>query len=138
MEKGLSKPFSTTPASTRRSSTKGLETPFSLAYVPPSKSDLLDNFPILIQSTSMTTTTLSSKGQVVLPRIVRSKLHLAPGTKLLCEIQGDSVVLTPEHPRSPDKGYVTDPLTGLRVTKRPEKSELVTSEMVKALLAGFP
>lgn len=86
----------------------------------------------------MTTTTLSSKGQVVLPRIVRSKLHLAPGTKLLCEIQGDSVVLTPEHPRSPDKEYVADPLTGLRVTKRPEKSELVTSEMVKALLADFP
>ena len=86
----------------------------------------------------MTTTTLSSKGQVVLPRLIRSKLHLAAGTKLLCEIQGDSVILTPEHPRRPKREYVTDPLTGLRVTKRPTDSEQVTSEMVNALLSDFP
>lgn len=86
----------------------------------------------------MTTTTLSSKGQVVLPKLVRSKLQLAPGAKLLCEIQGDSVVLTPAHPPSPKKEYVTDPLTGLQVTKRSENSEPVTTEMVKALLADFP
>ena len=86
----------------------------------------------------MTTTTLSSKGQVVLPKLVRSKLQLTPGAKLLCEIQGDSVVLTPAHSPSPKKEYVTDPLTGLRVTKRSENSEPVTTEMVKALLADFP
>lgn len=86
----------------------------------------------------MTRTTLSSKGQVVLPRLVRAKLQLAPGAKLICEIQGDSVVLTPENPLSPLKEYVTDPLTGLRVTKHSGKSEMVTSEMVKALLVDFP
>lgn len=86
----------------------------------------------------MTTTTLSSKGQVVLPRLVRSKLHLAPGAKLLCEIQGDSVILTPKHPRRLAREYVTDPLTGLRVTKAFEDSEPVTTEMVKALLEDYP
>lgn len=86
----------------------------------------------------MTTTTLSSRGQVVLPRLVRSQLHLAPGTKLLCEIQGDSVILTPEHPIRPDREHVIDALTGLRVTKRSGDLEPVTSEMVKALLADFP
>ncbi len=86
----------------------------------------------------MISTTLSSKGQVVLPRLVRSKLHLAPGTKLLCEIQGDSVILTPEHPRRLEKEYVTDPQTGLRVTKAFDGSEPVTSEMIKTLLEDFP
>ena len=86
----------------------------------------------------MITTTLSSKGQVVLPRLVRSKLHLAPGTKLLCEIQGDSVILTPEHPIRPEREHVIDDLTGLRLTRKSGDFEPVTSEMVKALLADFP
>lgn len=86
----------------------------------------------------MATTTLSSKGQVVLPRLIRSKLHLAPGTRLVCVIQGDSVVLTPEHPRRFMREYITDPLTGLRVTKASPGSEQVTSEMVKTLLEDYP
>ena len=86
----------------------------------------------------MTTTTLSSKGQVVLPRLVRSRLHLAAGTKFLCEVQGDSVLLTPEHSRRLVREYVTDPDTGLRVTKAIENMEPVTSEMVKALLEDYP
>lgn len=86
----------------------------------------------------MMTTTLSSKGQVVLPRLVRSKLHLAPGTRLVCVIQGDSVVLTPEHPRRFVREYITDPLTGLRVTKAPNGLEPVTTEMVKTLLEDYP
>jgi AbrB family looped-hinge helix DNA binding protein len=86
----------------------------------------------------MTTTTLSSKGQVVLPRLVRSKLHLAPGMRLVCEIRGDSVILTPEHPCGFVREYVTDPATGLRVTKASKESEPVTTEMVKALLEDYP
>lgn len=86
----------------------------------------------------MTTTTLSSKGQVVLPRLVRSKLHLTPGTRLVCVVQGDSVVLTPEHPRRFVREYITDQLTGLRVTKAPDGLEPVTTEMVKTLLEDYP
>ena len=86
----------------------------------------------------MTTTTLSSKGQVVLPRLVRSRLHLAPGTKFSCEILGDSVVLTPEHPRRSAREYVTDPHTGLRVRKAPDHVEPVTTEMIKSLLEDYP
>jgi AbrB family looped-hinge helix DNA binding protein len=86
----------------------------------------------------MTTTILSSKGQVVLPRLVRSKLHLAPGTKFLCEIQGNSVILTPEQPLSFVREYVTEPQTGLRVTKAFEHAEPITSEMIKTLLEDFP
>jgi AbrB family looped-hinge helix DNA binding protein len=80
------------------------------------------------------TTTLSSKGQVVLPRLVRSQLHLAAGMRLRCEIQGDSVVLTPEQPRRFVRKHVIDPETGLRVSKATEGMELVTSEMIRTLL----
>ncbi len=86
----------------------------------------------------MTTTTLSSKGQVVLPRLVRNKLHLMPGAKLLCEIQGDSVILTPEQPRRFVREYVTDPHAGLRVTKALEDGEPVTTETIRALLEEYP
>lgn len=86
----------------------------------------------------MAKTTMSSKGQVVLPRIVRSRLHLAPGTRFVCEVRGDSVVLTPEHPSRPTREHVIDPLTGLRVTKAEGSAEPVTTEMVRKLLEDFP
>ena len=86
----------------------------------------------------MVTTRLSSKGQVVLPRLVRSKLGLAPGAELLCEVRGDCVVLTPQGVPNRIKEYVTDPVSGLRVAKRMMGSDLVSSEMVKELLEEFP
>lgn len=55
-------------------------------------------------------TTLSSKGQLVLPAEVRRQLRLAKGERLSIEVRGDSVVLRPvaqprlyktvRHPRS--------------------------------------
>ena len=86
----------------------------------------------------MKSTTLSSKGQVVLPRIVRTKLHLTPGTKFRCVVSGNSVILTPEHPVLSKKQYVTDSKTGLRVTKARKNSVPVTSEMIKSLLEDYP
>lgn len=86
----------------------------------------------------MVKTRLSSKGQVVLPHLVRTKLRLKPGTRLSCEIQGDSVVLTPEHLPSRTRQHVTDPLTGLRVTKALGDNQPVTSQMIRALLEDYP
>ncbi len=40
-------------------------------------------------------TTLSSKGQLVLPASVRRQLGLAKGERLSVELRGDSVVLRP-------------------------------------------
>lgn len=86
----------------------------------------------------MVTTRLSSKGQVVLPRLVRSKLGLAPGVELICEVRGDSVVLTPQGVPTRIKEYVIDPVSGLQVAKRMMGSDPVSSEMVKELLEEFP
>ncbi len=39
------------------------------------------------------TTTLSSRGQVVIPEDVRKRLHLEPGTAFLVLAKGDTIVL---------------------------------------------
>jgi AbrB family looped-hinge helix DNA binding protein len=84
------------------------------------------------------TTTLSSKGQIVLPRLARTKLHLSPGAKFTCEVQGDNIILKPQAPKPKRRELVTDEITGLRVTKSNGDECLVTSDIVKAILADFP
>ena len=84
------------------------------------------------------TTTLSSKGQVVLPQKVRSRLRLVPGAKFECEIQGDIILLKPQAPRKTRTRHVLDEISGLRVTKRTKSGTRVTSDMVRAMLVDFP
>jgi AbrB family looped-hinge helix DNA binding protein len=43
-------------------------------------------------------TTLSSKGQVVLPAAARRRLHLIPGERLDVELRDDGVFLRPARP----------------------------------------
>ena len=83
------------------------------------------------------TTTLSSKGQVVLPKQARQRLRLRPGGKLVCEVRGDSLVLTPEHPAAELPRLVQDPKSGLRITKSPAGTQ-VTNQDVRAALLDFP
>lgn len=41
----------------------------------------------------MNTTTVSSKGQVVLPKVVREALGIEPGTRLDVQVDGSRVIL---------------------------------------------
>ena len=83
------------------------------------------------------TTKLSTRGQIVLPKQARTRLQLRPGTKLVCEIEGNSIVLTPEQPVTEKPKLVHDPRTGLIITKSPGHVH-VTSEDVHAALVDFP
>jgi AbrB family looped-hinge helix DNA binding protein len=83
------------------------------------------------------TTKLSSKGQVVLPKQARIRLQLRPGVKLVCKVQGNSIVLTPEHPIPARARLISDPESGLRITKSPTEIK-VTSEDVRNALLDFP
>jgi hypothetical protein len=56
----------------------------------------------------------------------------------MCMVHGDSVVLTPEPSCRRAREYVSDPLTGLRVTKAHKNDEPVTSAMIKSMLEDFP
>ena len=48
--------------------------------------------------------TLSSKCQLVIPRAVRDRLHLEPGTKLTVIEKGGIIYLVPERPLEDLKG----------------------------------
>ena len=62
---------------------------------------------------------------------------MRPGVKLVCEIKGGSLVLTPEHPAGELPRLIQDPKSGLRITKSPAGTQ-VTSQDVRAALLDFP
>ncbi|CAG0967739.1 hypothetical protein MYXO_01122 [Myxococcaceae bacterium] len=66
----------------------------------------------------MTTATLSTKYQLVIPRSVRERLGLTPGTKLTVIDKGGVVYLVPERPIRSRRGVArgTNP-RGLREKK---------------------
>ena len=41
----------------------------------------------------MTKATISSRGQVAIPKAIRDRLHLGSGTEVLIEAQGEAIVL---------------------------------------------
>jgi AbrB family looped-hinge helix DNA binding protein len=83
------------------------------------------------------TAKLSSKGQVVLPKQARMRLHLRAGDRFVCKLQGNSIVLTPERPIAEPPRLMNDPKSGLRITKSPAETS-VTSEDVRAALLDCP
>lgn len=83
-------------------------------------------------------TTLSSKGQVVLPAAVRRRLGLNTGAALDVEVDKDRVVLTPMHSGTSPIKRETDPATGFPVLDFEEPTAPITSEQVKELMADFP
>lgn len=84
------------------------------------------------------TTTLSTKGQVVLPKATRRKLGLLAGTRFECKVRDGAIVLTPESspPVRPQVGR--HPRTGLPVLVAPKGTIPLTSARVRDLLADFP
>ncbi len=46
----------------------------------------------------MTTTVLTTKGQIVIPSRIRRKLNIKTGTKLYIEERGDEIILKPVTP----------------------------------------
>ena len=56
----------------------------------------------------MPTVTVSDKGQVVIPAVIRRRLGLVPGSKLDFELEGDSIRVRPLKsipPSRPEDGY---------------------------------
>lgn len=81
--------------------------------------------------------TLSSMGQIVLPRQARARLQLRPGNRFVCKVDGNSIILTLE-PRSRERPkLILDRATGLRITKSFPGAK-VSSEDVRAALTDFP
>lgn len=83
-------------------------------------------------------TTLSTKGQIVVPQGARRKLALRPGTKFACRVANGSLVFTPKTAAAGKPRSIRDQATGLIVTQGTENSPIITSEDVHAILADFP
>ena len=79
----------------------------------------------------MSSTVLSSKGQLVVPREIRQRLGLSPGDKLECEVQGEALVITPSKKERATSRVASD---GFPVLSAPASSPEMTPELVKSLL----
>lgn len=83
-------------------------------------------------------TTVSTKGQVVVPSRIRRKLGLQPGDSLEATIEGQHIVLTPRKLRSRKARIIRDPNTGLPTLTAGLKAPKLTSAEVREILADFP
>jgi AbrB family looped-hinge helix DNA binding protein len=83
-------------------------------------------------------TTISTKGQVVLPSTIRRKLGLRAGDPLDAKIEGERIVLTPRRIRSRKVALLVDPITGLPVLSAGSDAPPLSSKQVRELLAEFP
>lgn len=83
-------------------------------------------------------TTLSSKGQVVLPQAARRRLGLYPGTKFACRVREGEIVLTPERKPVPGARLGRNTVSGLPMLVPPKGTPPLTSERVYELLTDFP
>jgi AbrB family looped-hinge helix DNA binding protein len=81
-------------------------------------------------------TRVSTKGQVVLPSVLRRKLGIEPGDPLEAKIEGDRIVLTPQRKAKRKLRVQTSPVSGMTVisTGGPK----ITSPVVYAALEDFP
>jgi len=83
-------------------------------------------------------TTVSTKGQVVLPGPRRRRLDIRAGDPLDAKIEGGRIVLTPRRKRSRRVKIVHDSITGLPVLSAGENAPILTSKEVQEILANFP
>lgn len=83
-------------------------------------------------------TKLSTKGQIVVPGLIRRKLGLQPGDSLDAQVTSGSILLTPRKKRQRKAKIVMDPITGLPVLDAGPGAPVLTSEQVREMLDEFP
>lgn len=85
-------------------------------------------------------TKVSNDGQVVLPGSFRRKLGIKAGDELKADIKNGNIVLSPKSSaKKPRKArIIEDPILGLPVLDAGEDAPILTSEMVREMLADFP
>ena len=79
----------------------------------------------------MSTATLSTKGQLVIPNRFRKALHLQPGDKVSFAVEGEKLVLQRDQPR---QARLVRGKFGRPVLVAPPDAPPMTPERVKAIL----
>lgn len=83
-------------------------------------------------------TRVSTKGQIVLPAPLRHRLGIRAGDTLDVAVEKGRIVLTTPKRKHFKARIIEDPITGLPVLYAGPDAPVLTSEMVKELLADFP
>ena len=83
-------------------------------------------------------TKVSTKGQVVLPGLLRRILGIRAGDPLDANIEGGRIVLTPRKRRSYKVKIVTDRITGMPALRADSDAPLLSSKEVAEILTNFP
>ena len=83
----------------------------------------------------MSTSTLSTKGRLVIPRRFRTALHLQPGDQVAFSLEGDRLVISRA---APSKARLVDNRSGRKVLIAPADALPMTTGSVKAIMADFP
>ncbi|HYK34802.1 AbrB/MazE/SpoVT family DNA-binding domain-containing protein [Alloacidobacterium sp.] len=83
-------------------------------------------------------TRVSTKGQVVLPGLIRRRLGIRTGDSLDASVENGRIVLAPQTKRARRARITKDPLTGLPVLDAGAGAPALTSKEVEEILASFP
>lgn len=83
----------------------------------------------------METVTLSTKGQLLIPSRYRKALHLQPGDKVVFLLEGERLVIAPTKAA---QARLVKGRGGRKVLVAPADAPPMTTDAVKAILAGFP
>jgi AbrB family looped-hinge helix DNA binding protein len=83
-------------------------------------------------------TTVSTKGQVVLPGPLRRSLGICAGDQLDVRVESGKIVLTPRRKKMRKARIVKDPITGFPVLTLGAGAPVLTHKQVREMLADFP
>ena len=85
-------------------------------------------------------TEVTEEGKIVIPASLRRRLGIKVGDRLDADVKDGNIVLTPKPAqKEPRKArIIKDPVTGLPVIDVGDDAPILTSEMVREMLADFP
>jgi AbrB family looped-hinge helix DNA binding protein len=83
-------------------------------------------------------TKVSTKGQVVLPGILRRKLGIRSGDPLDINVEAGSIILTPRRKAYQKAQIIADRITGLPVLSGGKDAPVLSSREVEEILSNFP
>ena len=83
-------------------------------------------------------TEVTEEGKIVIPASLRRRLGIKAGDRLTADIKGGSLVFSPKRKAALKTRIINDPVSGFPVLDSGEDAPVLTSEMVREMLADFP
>ena len=84
-------------------------------------------------------TTVTEKGEIIVPVSLSRRLGIKPGDRLNADIKDQNIILSPrpERKKIQKARLIMDPITGLPIIDVGKDAPVLTNEMVREMLADF-